>query len=126
MSKITDLAQSKNGNVTWSYNSAEITKTFKGDIFAYLIDFRNEILILADSSFDGPKNLFIYNADGTIRLNPTMPTLKKLVQGVYAVWFVEGETQLEVVLITEEYAPYDTGCTFNLCDGSFSNFHPTK
>jgi len=115
-----------NKQISWVSNGTIVIKAFGGEIFAYLIDELDEVLVLADSTFDGPNNLFIYNGDGSERLNPVMPALKKPVDGVYAIWFVKGLMKQEVILLSEEYSPYNTGCTFDLKAGVFSNFHPSK
>ena len=115
-----------NKQVPWVSNGSIVIKTFSGEVFAYLIDELDEVLILADSMFDGPENLFIYNGDGGERLNPAMPTINNPVDGIYSIWFVKGLMKQEVILLSEEYSPYDTGCTFDLETGDFSNFHPSK
>lgn len=112
--------------VEWMCNGRHISKPFKGEVFAYHVEPLNEVLILADSCFNGPRNVFVYYADGALRLNPEMPNLKSSVNGVYAIWFVAGNLQHEAVLLTNEFSPYDTGCTFDVRDGAFSNFHPSK
>lgn len=125
--KITNLFVDENKNtITWLYDGNVISKKFKGELFAYSIDELDEVLILADSDFDGPNNLFIYKCDGTLRLNPNMPKLSKPVNGIYSIWFIKGVLKQEVILLSDKYSPYDTSCTFNLIDGLFSNFHPSK
>lgn len=125
-SKVDSLFVQPNKTVEWLCDGTLISKPFKGDVCAYYVEPLNEVLVLADSEFDGPRNVFIYRADGTLRLNPQMPKLKSNVSGVYAIWFIAGKLQHEAVLLTNEFLPYDTGCTFDLEDGIFSNFHPTK
>ncbi|WP_167855510.1 hypothetical protein [Hymenobacter fodinae] len=55
-----------------------------------------------------------------------MPKLRHPVHGVYAIWFEQHQRQQTVLLLTDEYTPYDTTCTFDVESHAFSNIHPTK
>ena len=112
--------------VTWKNEGKPVVFEFKHPVSAHQIVYLDEILIHSSTKEDGEKNLAIYHSDGTIKARPTMPKLKEEVSGIYSVWFDPGQKQITVVLLSDEYAPYDTACTFNLETHKFSKFHPTK
>jgi len=124
--KIANLKVEPNDAVKWDFNGTQISKPFKGDVFAYYVEPLNEVLVLADPDLVGPNNIYIYSSDGSLRLNPPMPKLNSGVNGVYAIWYIPGDLKQETILLTDEFLPYDAGCTFNIRDGLFSDFHPSK
>jgi hypothetical protein len=112
--------------VFWKNEGNVITLTFQYGTFANHIEYLDEVIIQSDVRESGEQNLAIYNADGSLKARPEMPVLKHSVGGVYSVWFDQGKRQQTVVLMTDEFSPYDTACTFDLETHAFFNFHPTK
>lgn len=111
--------------VSWKNDGKAIAMHFEHKAFANQIEYLDEVIIHSDARESGEQNLALYNADGTLKVRPNMPKLEHKVHGVYAVWFVQGERQQQVVLLSDEYKPYDTGCTFDLETHRFFKFHPT-
>ncbi len=125
--KVQKFSFDKNtGIAEWEYNGQRVSKTFSGETLAYYASNLDQVLVVADPQINGPNNIFIYNPGGTLNMRPNMPTLSKPVNGVYAVWFIDNNIEQETILLSGEYNPYDTGCTFNLKTGQFYNFHPSK
>ena len=124
---ITDFKVSSDEKlISWTSNGQLQELDFKYPVAANHIEYLDKVLVQSDTLESGEKNLTIYNPDGSIAARPEMPKLKHRVDGVYAVWFGQGKRDVTVVLLTDEYAPYDTACTFNLEKYTFSKFHPTK
>ncbi|RZJ92541.1 MAG: hypothetical protein EOO60_07015 [Hymenobacter sp.] len=111
--------------VSWQHESQKVDFTFQLPVYANHIEYLDEVIIHSDALESGEHNLALYKADGTLKVRPAMPKLKHKVHGVYAVWFVQGERQQEIVLLSDEYKPYDTACSFDLETHRFSKFHPT-
>ena len=112
--------------VSWQYNGRTIEFVFQYEVFANHIQYLNTIIIQSDVRESSERNLAIYNVDGSVKARPDMPKLKHGVGGVYSVWFDQGKRQQTVVLMTDEFSPYETACDFDLETYEFSNFHPTK
>ena len=112
--------------VSWKNEEQAINFVFQYKAFANHIEYLNEVIIQSDVRESGEQNLAIYNANGSIKARPAMPILKHGVGGVYSVWFDQGNRKQTVVLMTDEFSPYETACTFDLETYEFSNFHPTK
>lgn len=112
--------------VSWTNNGLPITLAYERPVAANHIAYLDQVIVQADAREHGPNNLFIYNADGSLNARPDMPTLKRPVQGVYAVWFVPNQRYVTVILLTDEYSPYDTACTFDLEKHTFTKFHPSR
>ena len=112
--------------VSWDDNGNSIVLHFKHKAFANHIEYLNEVIIQSDARESGSRNLAIYTADGKIKARPEMPKLKHEVGGVYSVWFDQDNRYQTVVLMTDEFNPYETACTFDLETYEFSKFHPTK
>ena len=112
--------------ISWKSNGQLLEFNFKYPVAANHNEYLDQVLVQSDALESGEKNLTIYNPDGSIAARPEMPKLKHRVDGVYAVWFGQGKKEVTVILLTDEYAPYDTACTFNLEKYTFSKFHPTK
>jgi hypothetical protein len=111
--------------VSWQYNAQTIEFHFTYPVYANHIEYLNEVFIHSDVRENGEQNLALYKDDGLLKARPKMLKLKHRVDGVYAVWFVQGEREQTVVLLSDEYKPYDTACTFDLKTHRFSKFHPT-
>jgi hypothetical protein len=112
--------------VSWRNDEQKIELPFQCKVFANHIEYLDEVIIQSDVFESGRQNLAIYNADGSIKARPQMPERKSEVAGVYSVWFGQGDRQVTVVLISDEFNPYQTACTFDLETYEFSKFHPTK
>ncbi|MGI4736512.1 MAG: hypothetical protein ACRYG7_15155 [Janthinobacterium lividum] len=112
--------------VSWENEEKAIRLEFKYKAFANHVEYLDEVIIQSDARESGSRNLAIYTADGVIKACPEMPALKHEVSGVYSVWFDQGNRYQTVVLMTDEFSPYDTACTFDLETYEFSKFHPTK
>lgn len=124
--KILNFKINEKKNVSWEYLNNKIELSFNYPIEAHLFDERNVVVVIADIKDAGSNNLFVYNANGEIKINPEMPELNSQVEGVYTMFYKPNSIKQEVVLISEAYSPYDTACTFDIASGNFSNFHPTK
>ena len=112
--------------VSWENEGKTIALHFKHRAYANLVEYLNEVLVQSDARESGSRNLAIYSADGAEKARPDMPPLKHEVGGVYSVWFDQGNRYQTVVLMTDEFSPYETACTFDLETHEFSKFHPTK
>lgn len=112
--------------VSWENEGKVIELRFKYRAFANHIEYLDEVLVQSDARESGSRNLCIYKADGSVKACPEMPPLKHEVGGVYSVWFDQGNRYQTVVLMTDEFNPYETACTFDLETYEFSKFHPTK
>ncbi len=112
--------------VFWNNDDQLVHLAFEHKVEGYLIEYLNQVLLLADVWEYGKRVLTIYNADGSVRAQPGLPKLKHEVGGIYSIWFVQGKRQQTVVLFTEEFSPYETACNFDLETYQFSGFHPTK
>ena len=112
--------------VSWENEGQPISFAFQYKAFANHIEYLDAVIIQSDVRESGEQNLAIYNANGSVKVRPEMPALKHGVGGVYSVWFDQGNRQQTVVLMTDEFRPYETACTFDLETYEFSNFHPTK
>lgn len=111
--------------VSWQCNTQEIEFKFQNPVYANYIEYLNEVIIHSDVRESDEQNLALYKEDGSLKVRPKMPKLKHKVGGIYSVWFVQGERQQTVVLLSDEFKPYDTACTFDLETHRFSKFHPT-
>ncbi|WP_444919811.1 hypothetical protein ACJJID_12785 [Microbulbifer sp. CnH-101-G] len=116
----------KNGEVKWVSDGVLISKKYNNKIQAELIVDQNRVLVVSDHKESGPQNLCIYDEKGEVVLKPMMPKLNNSVDGVYSVWFIPGSKIQKVVLLTDEYSPFDTVCNLNINTGEFSDFHRTK
>lgn len=124
---ITDFSVSKDEKtVSWQHEGEAYRLDFAYPVLANYVVLLDEVIVQADVREFGEQNLFLYSADGSLKSRPEMPKLKHKVHGVYAVWFVPDEIKLTVVLISDEYKPYDTACTFDLKTHRFSKFRPTN
>lgn len=124
---ITDFKVAENRKaVSWRHNGQEIKFEFQYPVFANHIEYLGQVIIHSNVQETGERNLTIYKADGSVKCRPEMPKLKEGVGGIYAVWFVQGQKLVTVVLHSDEYRPYDTACTFNLETCKFTKFHPTQ
>lgn len=112
--------------ISWLYEGEEKKLLFKYPVEVFLIKERNEILVIADIKETGNNNLTIYKADSSVRIKPKMPSLSKPVLGVYSIFYIKGSENLDTILDSKEFFPYDTGCTFNINTGEFTDFHPSK
>jgi hypothetical protein len=112
--------------VLWKNGHQAIALDFKYKAFANHIEYLDEVIIQSDARERGSRNLTIYTADGVEKTRPEMLALKHEVGGVYSVWFDQGNRYQTVVLMTDEFSPYETTCTFDLETYKFSKFHPTK
>lgn len=112
--------------VSWQNDGQEVKLLFQYKAFANHIEYLDEVIVQSDVYESGKTNLAIYNADGSVKARPEMPKRKSEVAGVYSVWFDQGNRYQTVVLISDEFNPYQTACTFDLETYEFSNFHPTK
>lgn len=112
--------------VSWKNGGDNVEVSFQFEIAAYHLEYLNEIIIQSSVQESGTNNLAIYNADGTIKARPNMPKLQHGVGGVYAIWFAQGKREQTLVLMTDEFSPYDTACAFDLETCEFSRFHPTN
>jgi hypothetical protein len=112
--------------VSWEDEGKAIVLHFKYKAFANHIEYLDEVIIQSDARESGSRNLAIYTADGVEKARPEMPALKHEVGGVYSVWFDQGNRYQTVVLMTDEFNPHETACTFDLETYEFSKFHPTK
>ncbi len=114
-------------SITWEHSDILVVKEFNLPIFQIIFSkLINSVIIIADYREVGSNNMYLYNLDGTLKVNPCVPALTKSIQGIYSMWYVEGHEEQTVVLITGENTPYETKCIFNLKDYSFSKFSPTK
>lgn len=111
--------------VTWEHDGGEIEFVFQYPVYANHIEQLDEVIIHSSVQESGERNLALYRANGSLKARPDMPKLANKVEGVYAVYFGQGKKQVPVVLLCEEYKPYDTGCTFDLETHKFLKFHPT-
>lgn len=112
--------------VSWEHKGQTKELRFQYEVFANHIEYLDKIIVQSNARESGSKNLAIYNADGSVKARPEMPNLKCEVGGVYSVWFDRGNRKQTVVLMTDEFSPYDTACTFDLETYEFCDFHPTK
>jgi hypothetical protein len=112
--------------VTWDNDGKLVAFEFEYPVSAHHIDYLDEVLIHSSTKEDDAKNLAIYYSNGILKARPNMPKLKHEVSGVYSVWFEQGQKQITVVLLSDEYNPYDTACSFDLETYKFLKFHPTK
>ena len=112
--------------VSWQNEKKPIVLTFQYKAFANHIEYLDEVIVQSDVFESGRTNLAIYNADGSVKARPEMPKRKSEVAGVYSVWFDQGNRKQTVVLISDEFNPYQTACTFDLETYEFTDFHPTN
>ena len=104
----------------------KIILKFEFSIEAYLVKHRDEVIVIADPREVSSNNIFVYSGDGAVRLRPDMPELSKPANGVYSLIFQPNKDSFAVILDSDEYEPYDTGCMFDIDSGSFYDFHPSK
>lgn len=124
---ITDFSVGKEEKtVSWKSEGEQHKLQYTYPVLVNHVVLLDEVIVQADVREFGEQNLFLHRADGSIKARPEMPKLKHKVHGVYAVWFVPDEIKLTVVLISDEYKPYDTACTFDLKTHRFSKFRPTN
>ena len=124
---ITNFKVSENYRIiSWSHKNQTETLAFEYEVAAYHIEYLDEIIVQSDVFESGRNNLALYNADASLKARPEMPERKPRVAGVYAIWFGQGRRQVDLVLISDEFNPYQTACTFDLETYEFSDFHPTK
>ena len=112
--------------VSWENDGQIQEMRFQYSVLANHIEYLDKVVIQSDVRESGRTNLAIYNPDGSLEVRPEMPELKHKVGGVYALWFMQGRKQQTAVLMSNEFSPYDTACTFDLETYKFSDFHPTK
>lgn len=112
--------------VSWENEGRAKRLLFEYPVAANHIVYLDEVIVQSDTRENGETNLAIYKADGLVKVRPEMPKRKHKVAGVYAVWFGQGKKRVPVVLLSDEYRPYDTACTFDLETHQFFDFHPTK
>jgi len=112
--------------VSWEHEGQLKTLEFQYRVAAYHIEYLDQVLVQSAVRESGRTNLAIYNADGSLKARPEMPKRKSEVAGVYAVWFGQGDRQVTIVLISDEFTPYQTACTFDLETYEFFDFHRTK
>jgi hypothetical protein len=111
--------------VSWKDGEKLLKFKFQYPVSAHHIKYLDKVLIHSSTDETGETNLAIYDPDGTMISRPPMPTLKHKVFGVYSVWFEQNQRKITVVLLSDEYVPYDTACSFDLETYEFSKFHPT-
>jgi hypothetical protein len=112
--------------VTWENGSQPVTLAFGYEVRPHHIEYLNEVLVLRETWGDGERTITIYHADGTVKARPGLPKLRHAVGGIYSIWYEQGQRKQTVVLLTDEFSPYETACDFDLETHEFSNFHPTK
>lgn len=112
--------------VSWQAAGKPIELRFLYPVEANHVKHLNQVIVQSDVRESGSENLVLYAEDGSIEHRPPMPIRPHPVSGVYAVWFVPGQDTVTAVLLSDEFKPYDTACTFNLRTGTFSDFHATK
>lgn len=113
--------------VTWNFQGKEYAISFKNNLFQVeYLKARNQLLILADYEETGNRNLFVYDAKGTVLSNPKIPDSHSSIIGIYSIWFVDGNEKQTVVFATAKNENYDLKCDFNLTDFTFSEFSLTK
>ena len=120
-----NISQDKR-NVSWQYDGQLVEFNYAHPVYANHIEYLKEVIIHSSVRESGEQNLALYKEDGSLKVRPQMPKRQPKVNGVYAVWFVQGQRQQTVVLLSEEFKPYDTACTFDLETHRFSNFHRTN
>jgi hypothetical protein len=124
---ITDLRlRPDKQTVTWENGSQLVTLAFGYEVRHLHIEYLNEVLVLRETWGDGERTITIYHADGTVKARPGLPKLRHAVGGIYSIWYEQGQRKQTVVLLTDEFSPYETACDFDLETHEFSNFHPTK
>lgn len=124
--KITEFEIESDRKVSWLFGDCRFQLIFESPVMAYLVEHRSEVIVVGDAEEFGDENLLVYTANGELRLRPKMPVLEKPVEGVYSIWYRSNSDKQELILNTEMYNPYDTGCTFDINNGTFSDFHPSK
>ncbi len=112
--------------IRWECCGKKIILKFEFPVEAYLVKHRDEVIVIADPREVGINNIFVYSEDGSVRLRPKMPELGKPASGVYSLIFQPNKDSFEVILDSDEYEPYDTGCMFDLDSGLFYDCHPSK
>lgn len=120
------IRNEKLGEVLWESNGKKIKKTFINKIQAELVKTDNLVMVIASHKEVGAKNLFIFDEQGNIKLNPEMPILSSPVKGIYSVWYIPDNEEQKIILLTDENSPFDTACTLNFKTGKFYDFHRTK
>lgn len=127
MKKLESLDIIDDKTVKWVYNGSEVNLSFLRKIFQIeFMESLQQILVIADYREVGERNLFIYDINGKIIANPAMPDIGTTVDGVYAIWYIEGKKDQTVVLLTPQNKNYETKCNFSLIDFTFSDFMLTK
>ena len=113
--------------ISWKQDDLEVKIEFNKPIFqAVFSEIINSIIIIPDYREVGVNNFIIYSKEGFVVARPRLPKLQSKVRGVYCIWYVEGQENQTIVLSTEDKNDYDTKCTVNLLDFSFSNISLTK
>lgn len=112
--------------VSWEYDGRPVVLAFRHQVTAHHIEYLGTVLVLAELWGAGERVFTIYHADGSLKAQPGLPTRKHEVGGIYSIWFNQGQRKQTVVLLTDEFSPYETACDFDLETYEFSNFHPTK
>ncbi|UOG74195.1 hypothetical protein MTX78_18990 [Hymenobacter tibetensis] len=112
--------------VSWQAAGQPVELHFQYPVEANYVKHLNQVIVQSDIRESGQQNLALYVEDGSVKVRPPMPKLEHEVTGVYAVWFVPGEDNVTTILLTDEYKPYDTACTFDLRTGTLSDLHATK
>lgn len=113
--------------IRWIYDNKPIELIFSNEIFQIeFMESLQQILVIADYREVGERNLFIYDINGKIIVNPAMPNIGTAVGGVYSLWYIEGKTDQTVVLLTPQNQNYETKCNFSLTNFRFSDFTLTK
>lgn len=126
MDSITNI-EIKDRHISWMNQGDGFDLNFQYKIFqAAYISNRQQFLVIADPRECGPNNLFIYDACGKLIANPPMPILNTKVEGVYSMWYVEGNDQQIVVFLTPHITSYETKCKFSLIDYTFTEVSLTR
>ena len=112
--------------IAWENDGQPVVLAFDHHVLCYHVEYRKEVLLLADVWAAGERVMTIYRADGTVKARPGLPQYPADVGGIYAIWYVQGQRKQTVVLFSDHFKPYDTACDFDLETYEFSNFHPTK
>ena len=112
--------------IRWENGKQSVALALGYEARPHLLAYLNEVLVLRETWGAGERTITIYHADGTVKAHPALPKLRHAVGGIYSIWYEQGKRKQTVVLLTEEFSPYETACDFDLETHEFSNFHPTK
>ncbi|MGM5629401.1 hypothetical protein O2K51_00760 [Apibacter raozihei] len=111
--------------ISWKNNNKDITIDFNSKVFqAIEIKFLDQVLIIADYREVGEKNMFIYDSMGKCISNPDVS--KEQYYGFYSIWYIEGNIEQDVILISKSDVNYEVKCKLNLESYILTNFSLTK